>query len=136
MTKVAADYGISDVALKKICVKHRIPVPGRGYWAKPQNGQAATQVHLRQVSDAGIDRIVIHGSPEVSLPHEVLAAKEEADAAEKAPEKKIVVADLPSPNHILAKRTARALSKARLDERGLLIPSGPDTLPGAVQTLE
>ena len=31
MTKAAADYGISDVALKKICDKHRIPVPGRGY---------------------------------------------------------------------------------------------------------
>lgn len=30
MTKVAADYGISDVALKKICEKHHIPVPGRG----------------------------------------------------------------------------------------------------------
>lgn len=31
MTKVAAELGISDVALKKICVKLRIPVPGRGY---------------------------------------------------------------------------------------------------------
>jgi len=31
MIKVAANYGISDVGLNKICKKHRIPVPGRGY---------------------------------------------------------------------------------------------------------
>jgi hypothetical protein len=39
MTKVAADLGVSDVAVKKICDKHRIPVPGRGYWAKIAAGQ-------------------------------------------------------------------------------------------------
>ncbi len=27
MTKVAAGLGISDVALRKICVKHNVPVP-------------------------------------------------------------------------------------------------------------
>ena len=39
MTKVAAEYGISDVGLKKICDKHRIPVPGRGYWRRKQPGR-------------------------------------------------------------------------------------------------
>ncbi len=34
VTKIAAEFGISDVALHKICEKHRVPVPGRGYWAK------------------------------------------------------------------------------------------------------
>ena len=38
-TKVSADYGISDVAMKKICDKHRIPVPGGGYWAKKEAGK-------------------------------------------------------------------------------------------------
>ena len=36
MTKVAADYEISDVAPNKICLKHRIPVPGRGMARKCQ----------------------------------------------------------------------------------------------------
>jgi hypothetical protein len=31
MTKVAAELGISDVALHKICEKHRIPAPGQGH---------------------------------------------------------------------------------------------------------
>jgi hypothetical protein len=34
MTKLAAKLHISDVAIKKICVRHEIPVPGLGYWAK------------------------------------------------------------------------------------------------------
>lgn len=57
MTKVAADYEISDVALKKICVKHRIPVPGRGYWAKKAAGHKVKQATFRPVSDLAIDRM-------------------------------------------------------------------------------
>jgi hypothetical protein len=34
MTKVAEDLGTSDVALKKICDKHRVPTPPRGDRAK------------------------------------------------------------------------------------------------------
>jgi hypothetical protein len=34
MQKLAAKYGISDVGLAKACRKLRVPVPGRGYWAK------------------------------------------------------------------------------------------------------
>lgn len=31
-------YGISDVALAKVCKKLLVPVPGRGYWAKKRAG--------------------------------------------------------------------------------------------------
>ncbi|WP_433965885.1 hypothetical protein [Tunturiibacter gelidiferens] len=34
MQKAAREYGVSDVALGKICRKLYIPVPGRGYWNK------------------------------------------------------------------------------------------------------
>ena len=51
MTKVAADYEISDVALEKICVKHRNPVPGRGYWARKAAGHKVKQAVFRSVSD-------------------------------------------------------------------------------------
>ena len=30
----AREYGVSDVAIGKVCRKLYIPVPGRGYWAK------------------------------------------------------------------------------------------------------
>lgn len=38
--KVAARYGISDVALSKACRQLQIPKPPRGYWAKKSAGQA------------------------------------------------------------------------------------------------
>ena len=37
--KVAKTYGISDVALAKICRKLNVPLPGRGYWARKAAGQ-------------------------------------------------------------------------------------------------
>lgn len=39
MVSVARRYKISDVGLRKICVKLAIPVPPRGYWAKLEAGQ-------------------------------------------------------------------------------------------------
>jgi hypothetical protein len=36
---VARRYGISDVALSKVCKQLQIPKPPRGYWAKKQSGR-------------------------------------------------------------------------------------------------
>lgn len=43
---VAPKYGLSDVGLLKVCKRLRIPVPGRGYWAKVKAGQAVTRKPL------------------------------------------------------------------------------------------
>jgi hypothetical protein len=37
--RVAQRYGISDVALSKVCAQLQIPKPPRGYWAKKQAGR-------------------------------------------------------------------------------------------------
>lgn len=34
MTKLAAEFRLSDVALHKICRKHNVPTPPLGFWAK------------------------------------------------------------------------------------------------------
>ena len=34
MTHLSKELGISDVGLRKICFKHGIPLPARGYWAR------------------------------------------------------------------------------------------------------
>jgi ankyrin repeat protein len=39
--QVAARYGISDVALTKVCHQLRVPKPPRGYWAKKAAGNVA-----------------------------------------------------------------------------------------------
>jgi hypothetical protein len=43
---VAKRYGISDVAIAKVCRKLNVPVPGRGYWAKKANDHAVKQIPL------------------------------------------------------------------------------------------
>ena len=62
MTKVAEDLGISDVGLKKICDKHRVPTPPRGYWAKRDAGKPTKQIQFHSTSDPQHEHIVIHGS--------------------------------------------------------------------------
>jgi hypothetical protein len=42
MTKIAARFQISDVALRKRCIKHHIPMPGRGYWRRIETGSLRT----------------------------------------------------------------------------------------------
>ena len=62
MTKVAEDLGISDVGLKKICDKHRVPTPPRGYWAKRDAGKPTKQIQFHSTADPQHEHIVIHGS--------------------------------------------------------------------------
>ncbi|MDR0534143.1 MAG: hypothetical protein LBH01_09320 [Verrucomicrobiales bacterium] len=45
-TKLAKEFGISDVALAKICKKFNIPKPGLGHWARKAVGQLITQLPL------------------------------------------------------------------------------------------
>lgn len=39
-------YGMSDVGLKKVCKRMRIPTPGRGYWAQKAVGKAPRRIPL------------------------------------------------------------------------------------------
>ena len=51
MAKLAKKYGISDVGLAKVCRKLSIPVPGRGYWAKNDAGQAVQKLPLLELKE-------------------------------------------------------------------------------------
>lgn len=46
MVHVGSEYGLSGNAIKKYCTKYRIPVPGRGHWAKLKAGKKVRQVSL------------------------------------------------------------------------------------------
>lgn len=43
---IAPNFGISDVALSKLCEKHGIPQPPRGYWAKVAAGKSVAKFPL------------------------------------------------------------------------------------------
>ena len=61
MVKVSARYGISDVALAKVCRKLSIPVPGRGHWAKKAQGHAVKTKPLPKVEE--VPRIARYERP-------------------------------------------------------------------------
>lgn len=46
MVRVAARLGLSDVGLAKLCARLRVPVPGRGYWAKVKAGYMVRKMPL------------------------------------------------------------------------------------------
>jgi hypothetical protein len=46
MRTIAQSYGISDVGLAKVCRKLKIPLPGRGYWARKEAGQKLVRTSL------------------------------------------------------------------------------------------
>lgn len=45
-TQLAKEYTISDVGLRKICIRLEIPVPESGYWAKVRNGKKVKRAPL------------------------------------------------------------------------------------------
>lgn len=56
---VAAEHGISDVALAKICKKLGVPTPGRGYWARLAAGKPAPRPDLPPLGPGQKERHVI-----------------------------------------------------------------------------
>ncbi len=117
MTKVAQDLGISDVALKKICDKHRVPTPPRGHWAKKATGKPTRQIQLHITADPQHEYVVIYGSRnELPLPvREVLNLERERRKALRrtVPPDGIAPTAPVQDLHPVIAATARTLRKAK-----------------------
>lgn len=146
LTDIAAELGISDVGLRKICDRHDIPTPGRGYWAQVRAGKTFARPKLRPVSDPRKEQVHIAGGR--SLPPAVVEAMKQARATtdlktgrkpEKAPP--VPEAQVPEPHEPddagpsepTARKdlaaTVKALSKAREDGDGFASISGAAVVP-------
>jgi hypothetical protein len=53
MCILAAEYGVSDVALAKVCKRLGVPKPGIGYWNRVQHGQTPRRPPLPLRERAG-----------------------------------------------------------------------------------
>jgi hypothetical protein len=67
VVKIAKDFGISDVAVGKICKKMNIPKPGLGYWAKKQHGKRVRQTPLPTLHQGEPISYTIKGSMDANL---------------------------------------------------------------------
>jgi hypothetical protein len=61
MKTLSGRFGISDVALKKTCVRAEIPTPDRGYWAKKEAGKNTLQDALSARPPGMGDEVIVGG---------------------------------------------------------------------------
>jgi len=121
IVKIAARFHVSDVALAKACRKHKIPLPGRGYWARIAAGHTPAKPPLpnaereQPIRFTGADTLAARAR---SITQPKLLA-------ERTPEQHITVNAEPSQLHPLVRQSLIALSRSTTNEHGLLeLPPG------------
>jgi len=111
---VAAKYGISDVGLAKVLRRHRIPVPGRGYWQILRAGSNPRRRPPLALRAGEEEQVTIYGrsanSPLMSSNGAV--ARPQADQID-------VPADLSNP-HLLVAQADKSLRHSKAGQQGIL----------------
>lgn len=118
MSQLSKKFAISDVGLAKICRKHNIPCPTRGYWAKKQHGQATAPTPLPKSNHAEPIELRDNSNGEYSsepLDEDVFSLIE----AERATENKIVVDDTLRRAHPLVSQANQQLLGVDTDRDGI-----------------
>ncbi len=115
--RIAEEFGISDVGLAKICSRHGIPKPQRGYWARSED----TRPPRPALPVAKIPRpirlpVLVAEGPDA----QELASHA---AAEKRAGERIVVTDRLRKPCELVQAVRTVLKDADTDEIGFLLPT-------------
>jgi hypothetical protein len=128
MSQLAKTFHLSDVGLAKICRKHFIPFPPRGYWAKKRHGKRVHQAPLPACGDPMLESICIQRKayepdpsrvpvPEPDYDPDVMKILEKARNIECA-EIKNELRNL----HPLVRATREGLRQATPDQHKLVSP--------------
>ncbi len=121
MQKLADEFGFSDVGLAKLCKRHQIPVPGRGYWARLQFGQKPMRTRLPNITNVALDSILI-------VPHE----KRPPETPRLMPDQAVPAIEISenrpiTHRHVL--RIDKSVLRSKKDERGLPLARQKRMLP-------
>lgn len=111
--KIAAELGLSDVAVKKMCRRMNVPTPPRGYWARLTAGQKLHKPALPK--EAGITPVRIDTARNAQRREEAdrLATAQALMTPLELPEH-LTIAQL----HLQARAVHAALKKAKPDHHG------------------
>lgn len=121
MSQLCKKYGLSDVGMAKVCRKHDIPRPPRGYWAQRQCGQTPARAPL---PNPDRDCEIRFSEPSLSQ-IALLRTGNESErliANEKQDEMRIRVAATLHGCHELISRAKQVLQTAEVDQHGLIVP--------------
>ena len=108
-TKLAEEYGITDVGLVKICKRLNIPRPPRGYWLRKRRGKPPTLRPTKGPTKHTIRRWV---EPELELDNIQKTKRERLIDQEKSPDNLLRVTEGTEELHPLVLRTQEQLLKA------------------------
>ena len=125
VTRLAKEYGLSDVGFAKICKKFNIPRPERGYWARKVSGQRVQPVPLPNRSRNELIEI------RPNLSNRLGAAVEPKFMQSMVFEKKfppIVVAKVLRDPHPIVRQSAEILELCQPNEVGILEPKNKNCL--------
>lgn len=116
MMRLAKEFGLSDVGLRKICVKHDIPTPPLGYCAKLHFGKPAKPTPLTAPRQGVSDRVLISMRAIAERPSEV--AQAEIEARQRISEPIVVPTEAPARVHSFVLAFKRALKASKPDLEG------------------
>lgn len=114
VSRVAPRYGISDVALGKVCRKYRIPLPPRGYWAKINAGKPARKLPLPNAREFENYSLPLSRSPTYD-PNNPDASRKKAITAQERIGLIAVPDELDSPHRLIRAASKRLKRKAGWD---------------------
>jgi len=131
MTKLADQFGISDVGLSKICDRYKISTPPRGYWARIEAGKRVRQLILVSIKELDAQLIEINPGRD-NLPEEVRRAVDEARTNRRSlhPVRKVASAPIStfvevSQPHKAIRKSVDTLRNGVRDKEGFIKAIGP-----------
>jgi hypothetical protein len=116
LRKLAAEYGVSDVALGKVCRKLKVPLPGSGHWTKIECGHTIKRPALPEEKDLPVLMRRVR-EEKVSVLAEDYAELQRIERIEGGTTPPVTTAMLAHP---LIEKTRQALREARTNDRGVL----------------
>lgn len=127
ITKIAADYGISDSMVIKICKKLGVLRPGLGHWAKVAAGQKVRQLPLGKLPKGCQEKYHLssfesHVTRNTAEPDKTSKPPHPLIESELSSEFKITVPDnLETPHHLVA-RNVQSFANAKVTDKLTLKP--------------
>lgn len=130
LTKLAVRFGVSDVAMKKVCKKLQVPVPGVGYWAKVNAGHVQERKPLPEATgNVPHTHFFQQNSTGVYYRPQKSEVRPPVNATIK------VEPELVRPHRLVA-NTLKALARQKPDIDNMLIVTGHDCLDVRVSPLQ
>ncbi len=129
MRELAKRFQISDVGLKKVCIRNRIPVPAQGHWQKLRAGKQSRRIPLPAVKHP--QTITFRPRPAATAGDVGPPAPDPAIEIEKEFRPVEVTETLVRP-HSVTSAMREELNRKKPDDYGAIHCVEPDVLPARI----